>query len=44
MTESSVKEDWETGRRMEEEVIEESFDDDEMIADIDSVTTEPMIL
>jgi len=42
MTESSVTEDKGSGRRMEEEVIE-SFTDDEMIADIDSVPTEPMI-
>ena len=43
MTESSVTEDKGSGRRMEEDVIEESFTDDEMIADIDSVPTEPMI-
>ncbi|RKY92864.1 MAG: hypothetical protein DRQ13_10050, partial [Ignavibacteriae bacterium] len=45
MTESSVTEDKVSGRRMgmEEEVIEESFGDDEMIADIDSVPTEPML-
>jgi hypothetical protein len=42
MTESSVTEDKGSGRRMEEEVIE-SFTDDEMIADIDSVPTETMI-
>ena len=42
MTESSVTEDKGSGRRMEEEVIE-SFTDDEMIADIDSVPIEPMI-
>jgi len=41
-TESSVTEDKGSGRRMEEEVIE-SFTDDEMIADIDSVPTESMI-
>ena len=43
MTESSVTEDKGSGRRMEEEVFEESFTDDEMIADIDSVPTDPMI-
>ena len=45
MTESSVTEDKVSGRRMgmEEEVIEESFGDDEMIADIDSVPTEPIL-
>lgn len=42
MTESSVTEDRGSGERMEEEVIE-SFTDDEMIADIDSVPTESMI-
>jgi len=46
ITESSVTEDKGSGRRMgmEEEVIEESFTDDEMIADIDSVPTESIIL
>jgi hypothetical protein len=43
MTESPVSEDKGSGRRMEEEVIER-FTDDEMIADIDSVPIEPMIL
>ena len=43
MTESSITEDKRSGRRMEEEVFE-SFTDDEMIADIDSVPIEPMIL
>ena len=43
MTESSVTEDKGSGRRMEEDVMEESFADDERMADIDSVPTEPMI-
>ena len=43
MTESPVTEDWGSGERMEEEVIEESFTDDEMIADVDSVPTEPLL-
>jgi len=42
-TESSVIEDKETGRRMEEEVIEENLGDDIMIADVDSVPIEPLI-
>jgi hypothetical protein len=43
MTESVVTEDKGSGERMKEEVIEESFTDDEMIADIDSVPIEPLI-
>ena len=43
MSERSVTEDKRSGRRMEEDVIEESFTDDEMIADVDSMPTEPMI-
>ncbi len=42
MTESSVKEDKGSGERVEEDIIE-SFTDDEMIADIDTVPAEPMI-
>jgi len=42
-TESSIKEDKGSGERMEEEIIEESFGDDEMIADVDSVPTETLI-
>jgi len=44
VTETPVSEDKMTGRRIEEEVIEESYFDDEMIADIDSVPTESTIL
>jgi hypothetical protein len=43
-TESTVTEDKKSGRRMEGDVLEESFADDKMIADIDSVPTEPIIL
>jgi len=43
VTETPVTEDKMTGRRTEEEIIEESYFDDEMIADIDSVPTELMI-
>ncbi len=44
MTESTVTEDKKSGRRMEGDVLEESFADDKMIADIDSVPTETIIL
>ncbi|NNG28212.1 MAG: hypothetical protein HKM87_11835 [Ignavibacteriaceae bacterium] len=44
VTETPVSEDKITGRRIDEEVIEESYFDDEMIADIDSVPTESTIL
>ncbi len=44
MTESTVTEDKKSGRRMEGDVLEESFADDEMIADVDSVPTETIIL
>jgi len=44
VTETPVSEDKMTGRRNEEEVTEESYFDDEMIADIDSVPTESTIL
>ena len=43
MTESPITEEKGSGERMEEEVIEESFTDDNMIADIDSVPTEPLL-
>jgi len=43
VTETPVTEDKMTGRRTEEEIIEESYFDDEMIADIDSVPIEPLI-
>ena len=44
MTESTVTEEEKSGRRKEGDVLEESFADDKMIADIDSVPTEPIIL
>ncbi len=44
MTESTVTEDKKSGRRMEGDVLEESFADDKMITDIDSVPTELIIL
>jgi len=44
VTETPVSEDKMTGRRNEEEVTEESYFDDEMIADMDSVPTESTIL
>lgn len=44
VTETPVTDDRMTGRRMEESVIEESFGDDEMFADVDSIPTEPIIL
>jgi hypothetical protein len=44
MTESTVTEDKKSGRRMEGDVLEENFADDKMIADIDSVPNEPIIL
>ena len=44
MTESTVTEEEKSGRRKEGDVLEESFADDKMIADIDSVPTETIIL
>ena len=44
MTESTVTEDKKSGRRTEGDKLEESFADDKMIADIDSVPTETIIL
>ena len=44
MTESTVTEDKKSGRRMEGDKLEGSFADDKMIADIDSVPTETIIL
>jgi len=44
VTETPATEDKMTGRRMEEEVVDEYFADDEMITDIDSASTESIIL
>lgn len=43
VTEAPVKEDKLSGRRMEEGIIEERLGDDEMVADFDSSTVEPLL-